>query len=94
MFTIDEPDVVITKVKEYFTGQECKIAESGTKYKLRAQFPEFAEGLAITAKIERVDEEMYCIKVERVMGTSSNKIGFLNTFDEIKAYLEKFDLIL
>ena len=90
MFTINEPEIIIEKSKEYFTEQECTIEEDKDNYKLKSTFNSL-DNMKIKVKIEQMEENIYCIKVEKLTG---NKMDFLSIFNEIKLYLNESHMIL
>ena len=87
MYTIEEPDVVINELIDYFQSSNFEVKMNEKKYKLKA----INEDLVVNGKIGKVDENIYCIKLEKVLGS---KFDFLDTFDEIKTYLTELDMIL
>ena len=90
MFTLNEPEIIIEKLKEYFTEQECTIEEDKDNYKLKSTFNSL-DNMKIKVKIEQMEENIYCIKVEKLTG---NKMDFLSIFNEIKLYLNESHMIL
>lgn len=90
LFTIEEAELVVRKLKEYFEEQKYPIKESEKKYKMEVCCPVFEDKVRLNVRIERADENVRCIRLEKVAG---NKMDFLAIFSEIKNYLGEEELI-
>lgn len=90
LYSIEEPKVIIEKLREYYDEQQCKVEESEVKYRLKAIFPA-SNNVALLTKIKKVDEYVNCIKVEKIAGS---KMDFLDIFNEIREFLEEVEMIL
>ena len=88
--TVEEPEVVIKKIKEYFIEQDCEVVENEVKYKIEAKFPA-CDNMKVKVKIEEGEGDGYCISVEKNKG---NKMNFMNVFNEIKKYLEEENMVI
>lgn len=91
MFTVEESDEILKKLKEYFEEQEYNVKESSKKYKLQAQCSNNEADILLNVKIEKVDENVKCIRVEKVCGA---KMEFLSIFNEIKNHLTEAEMII
>eukprot|EP00826_Nyctotherus_ovalis_P026272 TRINITY_DN2054_c0_g1_i7.p1 TRINITY_DN2054_c0_g1~~TRINITY_DN2054_c0_g1_i7.p1 ORF type:complete len:273 (+),score=70.80 TRINITY_DN2054_c0_g1_i7:76-894(+) len=90
LYTIEEPDSVLEKLKEYFAEQECEVVEDEGKYKLQAKFAAY-ESMRLKVEIEEAKEEVYCIRMEK---DSGSKMNFISVFNEMKMYLDESNIIL
>eukprot|EP00826_Nyctotherus_ovalis_P035824 TRINITY_DN310_c0_g1_i9.p1 TRINITY_DN310_c0_g1~~TRINITY_DN310_c0_g1_i9.p1 ORF type:complete len:449 (+),score=154.32 TRINITY_DN310_c0_g1_i9:180-1526(+) len=70
LFTVEEPEVVIEKLKEYFSDQDFPVKESGNKYKLKATCTVQDDRTIINVKVEKVEEGVNCIRLEKVEAVS------------------------
>lgn len=91
LFTVYEVDEILNKVKEYFADQEYNVKESSKKYKLQAQCSNNEADVLIDVKVEKVDENVKCIRVKKVCGA---KMEFLSIFNEIKNHLTEAEMII
>lgn len=90
LHTVEEPDAVIEKVKEYFTEQECEIVEDEAKYKVEGKFPVY-DNMRVKVKVEEAECGVYCIRIEK---NSGGMMNFLSVFNEMKVYLDESNIIL
>ena len=91
MFTIENPESVMDKLKVYFAGQDCNVKESEKKYKVKACFSSYDEKLVVNVRVEEADKNVYCVKVEKAMGS---KMDFFEVFNEIKGYMNDKRMVL
>ncbi len=85
MFSVKGPEELLEKAKEYCDSQKCDIEEPSGKYKIKARFGIYDDGLAISARVERVGENgIHCLRILREAGA---KASFMEVFAEIKEYL-------
>lgn len=91
MFTIDKPEVIIKKLKEYFVEQEFKAEESKNKYQLKAHCETQDIYVLMKLKVDKVDENVRCIRISRISGS---KMDFLKLYKEIYDHLKEADMIV
>lgn len=91
MFTVESPQDIIDKLKEYFSEQQFPVKESDKKYKLQVQCAIEGDKTDICIRVENVNEGVHCIKAEMVSG---RKMDFLTIFNEIKQCLADDSMLL
>lgn len=91
MFTVEDPEVIVEKLREYFSVQNFPIKEDKKKYKLEAKCSVQGDQTIITTKIETVEEGVNCIRMKMNEG---NKMDFFDIFKEIQEHLDKAKVTL
>ena len=91
MFSVEEASDIIKKMEQYFTEQLCEFKVCDKKYKISGKYTTFEEDTAINVRIEKADEGVNCIKIEKVAG---DKMEFLGIFNEIRDMLTEAKMIL
>lgn len=91
MFTVEDPELIIEKLREYFSVQNFPIKEDEVKYKLEAKCSIQGDQTIISARIEKVEEGVNCIRMKMIEG---NKMDFFDIFKEIQEHLDKTEAIL
>lgn len=84
MFSIEKPNSIMEKVKEYFEDQKCLVKESKEKYKMQACHPVREDKVVLNVRLEEANENVRCIRLEKVSG---NKMDFLEIFKDLKHFL-------
>lgn len=91
LFTVEDPDTIFDKLNEYFNTLEFSVNESSKKYKMEVKCSIEDTPVGIEVKLEKVNENTSCIRVNRIIGS---KMDFLETFNELKTYLEDAEVIM
>jgi len=91
MFTIEDPEEILNKLKEYSGEQDYKVKESPKKYKLQVHCSNKDIEMVMNIKMEKADENVKCVRVEKVCG---ERMEFLKVFEEMKKYLTEAEMLI
>lgn len=91
LFTVEHPETIINKLKEYFEEQNFEMNESEKRYKIKAKCLMNEDETTVNIKVEKIDENVNCIRVSRVDG---NKMAFLDLYNELKVFLSEVEMIV
>jgi serine/threonine protein kinase len=91
MFTVEGPEEILNKLKDYFAEQNYKFTESSKKYKLQVHCSNKDAEVLMKVKVEKADENVRCIRAEKVCGA---RMEFLEVFNEMKKYLTEAQMLI
>lgn len=88
---MEDPEIIIEKLREYFSEQDFPVEENEKKYKLKAKCTIQGDQTIVSAKVEQVEDGVNCLRLQKVEG---NKMDFFEIFNEIQTHLEEANMIL
>ena len=86
LFSVEKPQYIIEKLKQYFNDQEFPVEESNKKYKLKAKCKYQDEQTTIRISIEQIEENVNCVRLSMAEG---NKMDFFKLFNEIQTEMRE-----
>ena len=91
LFSVEEPQYIIEKLKQYFDGQGFPVEESNKKYRLKAKCECQNEQTIIRITVEQIEENVNSVRLSMVEG---NKMDFFKSFNEIQTEMRESEVIL
>eukprot|EP00826_Nyctotherus_ovalis_P000458 TRINITY_DN0_c529_g1_i2.p1 TRINITY_DN0_c529_g1~~TRINITY_DN0_c529_g1_i2.p1 ORF type:complete len:219 (-),score=90.41 TRINITY_DN0_c529_g1_i2:37-693(-) len=91
VFTVEEPEEVLKRLREYFDEQKFEVKESAKKFKIQAHCTTNEAEVLLNVRVERADENVRCVRVEKVCGA---RMEFLTIFNEITNFLAEAQMLI
>jgi len=86
VFTVKEPRRILKEVKEYLRQNQYKLEENQRKHKIIMSRKVNKEEMKIKMKILEVNEETYCLKLQKIIGDT---MSYWEILEEIRTKLCK-----